>query len=123
MTAARPALSRRIAQRFPVVLAMREAVGLGLQAIRAYKMRAALTILGVVMGIVTVTGMSSIVAGLNASMAKQIEGLGSSVIFVRPWVPGENLTGDERRRRRGLSEAEVEAIKARCPSVKSIAPI
>ncbi len=122
MTAARPALSRRIAQRFPVLFAMREAVGLGLQAIRAYKMRAALTILGVVMGIMTVTGMSSIVAGLNASMAKQIEGLGSSVIFIRPWGPGENLTGDERRRRRGLSELEVEAIQARCPSVKAISP-
>ena len=48
---------------------MREAVGMGLGAIRAYKMRAGLTILGVVMGIMTVTGMSSIVAGLNASMA------------------------------------------------------
>jgi putative ABC transport system permease protein len=113
---------RRIAHRFPVVLAMREAVDLGLQAIRAYKLRASLTILGVVMGIMTVTGMSSIVAGLNASMAKQIEGLGSSVVFIRPWGPGENLTGDERRRRRGLSEAEVEAIKARCPSVRAIAP-
>ena len=67
---------------------MREAVGLGLQGIRAYKMRAGLTILGVVMGIMTVTGMSSIVAGLNASMAKQIESLGSSVIFMRPFGPG-----------------------------------
>jgi putative ABC transport system permease protein len=120
---ARDALSRRIAHRLPVLFAMREAVDLGLQAIRAYKLRASLTILGVVMGIMTVTGMSSIVAGLNASMAKQIEGLGSSVIFIRPWGPGENLTGEERRRRKGLSELEVEAIKARCPAVKSLAPM
>ena len=51
-------LSDRIATRFPVLFAMREAVGMGLAAIRAYKMRAGLTILGVVMGIMTVIGMS-----------------------------------------------------------------
>ena len=54
----------------PCCSRMREAIGMGLAAIRAYKLRAGLTILGVVMGIMTVTGMSSIVAGLNASMAK-----------------------------------------------------
>jgi putative ABC transport system permease protein len=111
------------ARRATMLSGVREAVGMGLQAIVAYKLRAGLTILGVVMGIMTVTGMSSIVAGLNASMAKQIENLGSSVVFVRPWGPGENLTGEERRRRRGLSENEVKAILEHCPSVKEISPM
>ena len=106
----------------PTLLAMREAVGMGLSAIRAYKLRAGLTILGVVMGIMTVTGMSSIVAGLNASMARQIEGLGSSVIFIRPFAPGEHPSREERRRRKGLSEREVEAI-GKLPTVKAVAPI
>jgi putative ABC transport system permease protein len=103
--------------------AMWEAVGMGLAAIRAYKLRAGLTILGVVMGIMTVTGMSSIVAGLNRSMATQIQNLGSAVVFVRPWGPGENLTGEERRRRRGLSENEIKAIMEHCPSVREISPM
>ena len=60
----------RIVERHPILMGMGEAVAIGLTGIRAYKMRAFLTILGVVMGIMTVTGMSSIVAGLNASMAK-----------------------------------------------------
>ena len=100
-----------------------ESVTMGLAALRAYKMRAALTILGVVMGIMTVTGMSSIVAGLNASMAAQIEGFGSGVLFIRPFGPGENLSAEERRRRKGLSETEVAAIAERCPSVKAVAPL
>jgi putative ABC transport system permease protein len=100
---------------------IREAVIMGLAAIRAYKMRAGLTILGVVMGITTVTGMSSIVAGLNRNMASQIEGLGSSVLFVRPWGPGENLTGEERRRRRGLSEREVVALRERATLITELA--
>jgi putative ABC transport system permease protein len=115
-------LGRRITTRWPILFALSEAVSLGFQAIRAYKMRAGLTILGVVMGIMTVTGMSSIVAGLNRSMAKQIESMGSAVVFVRPWGPGDNMTPEEFRRRKGLTPPEVELISQR-PAVKYIAPL
>jgi len=111
-----------IATRYPVFRAMWEAVGLGLLAIRAYKLRAGLTILGVVMGIMTVTGMSSIVAGLNASMAAQIEGLGSSLILIRPGGPAEHLTQAELRRRKGLTEEEVEGL-AELPVVQAVSAI
>ena len=113
-------LGRRITTRWPILFALWEAMSLGLQSIVAYKMRAGLTILGVVMGIMTVTGMSAIVAGLNSSMAKQIENLGSSVVFVRPWGPGDNMTPEEFRRRRGLTAPEVALIAER-PAVKHIA--
>jgi putative ABC transport system permease protein len=116
----------RFASRFivkhPILMGMGEAVSMGLQGIRAYKMRAFLTILGVVMGIMTVTGMSSIVAGLNASMARQIATLGSSTIFIRPQSPGENIDDDEWRRRKGLTMDEVAAI-AEKPAVAAIAPL
>src|SRR5207247_9635037 len=105
-------LGRRLAVRFPVLFALREAVDMGLAGIRAYKMRAGLTILGVVMGIMTVTGMSSIVAGLNASMASQILSLGSSVVFIRPFAPGEHPSEEAWRRRKGLSNHEVDLIAA-----------
>jgi len=116
-------LARRAAARWPVLSGMREAVGMGLSALRAYKMRASLTILGVVMGIMTVTGMSSIVAGLNRNMASQIEGFGSAVIFVRPFGPGENLSQEERRRRKGISELELDALTTRCQTCAAVAPL
>src|SRR5262249_43066462 len=81
-------LARQMAARWPMLSRIGEAVVMGLAALRAYKLRASLTILGVVMGIMTVTGMSAIVAGLNKSMASQIEGFGTAVIFVRPMGPG-----------------------------------
>ena len=99
------------ATRYPMLMGTWEAMGIGLSAIRAYKLRAGLTVLGVVMGIMTVTGMSAIVAGLNASMARQIESLGSSVVLVRPQAPGENLPAEEARRRQALTKNEVEAIR------------
>ena len=112
----------RLAHRYPVLFAMREAVGLGLAAIRAYKLRAGLTILGVVMGIMTVIGMSSIVAGLNASMATQIQSLGSAVIFIRPATPGERVSDEEFRRRKGLELDEIEAI-SRLSLVEAVSPL
>jgi putative ABC transport system permease protein len=115
-------LLTRFIERHPLLMAVGEAIGMGLQGIRAYKMRAFLTILGVVMGIMTVTGMSAIVAGLNSSMARQIATLGSSTIFIRPQAPGENLDDDEWRRRKGLTMDEVDAIAAK-PAVKAIAPL
>jgi putative ABC transport system permease protein len=115
-------LWQRFVTRHPVLGAMWEAVGIGLSAIRAYKMRAGLTILGVVMGIMTVTGMSSIVAGLNASMARQIETLGPSLIFIRPFGAAENVSRAEARRRRGLTQAEIEAL-AELPAIEAVSPL
>ncbi len=116
-------LARRVSDRWPILNGIGEAIGMGLAALRAYKMRAGLTILGVVMGIMTVTGMSAIVAGLNKSMASQIEGFGTAVVFVRPFGPGENLSTEERRRRKGLSELEVEALTERCQTCAAVAPL
>jgi putative ABC transport system permease protein len=112
----------RFLERHPVLLSMGEAVGMGFQSIRAYKMRAFLTILGVVMGIMTVTGMSAIVAGLNANVAQSVAKIGSSTIFIRPFVPGERMDDDEWRRRKAITLDEVEAI-AKKPSVAAIVPL
>jgi putative ABC transport system permease protein len=112
----------RFVERHPLLMAMGEAIGMGLQSIRAYKMRAFLTILGVVMGIMTVTGMSSIVAGLNANVAQSVAKIGSATIFIRPFGPGEHLDDDEWRKRKAITLDEVEAIGKK-PSVAAIAPI
>jgi len=112
----------RLLERHPVLMAMGEAVGMGLQSIRAYKMRAFLTILGVVMGIMTVTGMSAIVAGLNSNVAQSVAKIGSATIFLRPFAPGERVDDDEWRKRKAITLDEVEAI-AKKPAVAAIAPI
>jgi len=117
-----PRFLSRFLERHPILMGMGEAVSMGLSAIRAYKMRAFLTIVGVVIGIMAVTGVSSIVAGLNASMARQIATLGSSTIFIRPQAPGENIDDDEWRRRKGLTMDEV-AMIARRSAVAEIAPL
>ena len=97
--------------RWVAVFALWESVKMGFSSLVAYKMRAALTILGVVMGIMTVTGVSAIIAGLNKSLSSQLDQLGSAFILVRPFQPGENTSSEERRRRKLLSDEEVKAVR------------
>lgn len=87
-----------------------EAIKMGLSSLVSYKMRAALTILGVVMGIMTVSVVSSIIAGLNNSLSSQLNKLGSAFILIRPIQPGDNPSPEERRRRKLLTDDEVKAI-------------
>ncbi|HYG81616.1 MAG TPA: ABC transporter permease, partial [Pyrinomonadaceae bacterium] len=54
---------------------------------RANKLRSALTILGVSVGVITVIFMVSIIQGLNRAFAQQIESLGSNTIFVSKFDP------------------------------------
>jgi putative ABC transport system permease protein len=88
-----------------------EAIKMGLSSLVSYKMRAALTILGVVMGIMTVSVVSSIIAGLNNSLSSQLNKLGSAFILIRPIQPGDNPPPEERRRRKLLTDDEVKAIR------------
>jgi putative ABC transport system permease protein len=113
---------RRFASRHPVLFGVWEAIGMGFQGIRAYKMRAFLTILGVVMGILTVTGISSILAGLNLNVSQSVSKLGSSTVFIRPFAPGEHVDDEEWRRRRAVTLDEVDAIAARS-AVAAIVPL
>ncbi len=54
-------------------------------SLRANKLRSALTTLGIVIGIVTVTLMGTALAGLNAAFIKSISAIGTDVFFVAPW--------------------------------------
>src|SRR5205085_2693308 len=60
----------------------KETITIALSTLRANKMRSGLTILGIVIGVMTVITISSVVNGLNNSVAGLVESLGSNVLFV-----------------------------------------
>jgi putative ABC transport system permease protein len=59
-----------------------EGVGIAFDAIRANKVRAALTILGVAVGVFVVVTLSAAVHGINASVAKDLESAGPTSFYV-----------------------------------------
>ncbi len=69
----------RLAQR---VFNAFEGVGMAIDAIRSNKVRAALTIMGVAIGVFVVVAMSSVVRGINESFAKDLEAAGPTSFYI-----------------------------------------
>ncbi len=60
----------------------RESVRMALDTLRANKMRSSLTILGIVIGVMTVIIISSVINGLNSGVATLVESFGTNVLWV-----------------------------------------
>src|ERR1044072_9256362 len=91
---------------------------------RANKLRSALTLLGVSVGVVTVIFMVSIIQGLNKAFADQIESLGSNTIFVSKFEPSFGRPpGPEEMHLKDLTMDDAEAIRTEAPSVIGVSPI
>ncbi|HEX7596295.1 MAG TPA: ABC transporter permease, partial [Gemmatimonadaceae bacterium] len=59
-----------------------EGVGMAVDSIRSNKVRAALTIMGVAIGVFVVVAMSSVVRGINESFAKDLEAAGPTSFYI-----------------------------------------
>lgn len=58
-----------------------EGVGIAFDAIRSNMVRAALTILGVAVGVFVVVSLSAAIHGINTSVAKDLESAGPTSFF------------------------------------------
>jgi putative ABC transport system permease protein len=102
---------------------MSEILLLALDSLRKNKLRSFLTVLGVVIGVATVIGMSSIISGLNSSISSQIQDLGSNLIFVQRIPPtiGGRLPPEVINRKK-LTLDDAKAI-GDLSTVRAVAPI
>ncbi|MCU0275589.1 MAG: ABC transporter permease [Acidobacteria bacterium] len=101
---------------------VREIFMMALDSIRMNKLRSSLTILGIVIGVLTIVGMVAVIEGLNASFARQLEAMGSNLLFVSRFEPGIQFgrMPEELRRRRKIAFHDAEAVERSCPSVAAV---
>jgi putative ABC transport system permease protein len=103
----------------PIVPSLEIAYG----ALRTNKVRAALTMLGVIIGVAAVIATIAVGAGATARIQQQIASLGSNLIMV---LPG-SITTSGIRLGSGialtLTEDDARAIAAQCPAVGLVAPV
>ena len=88
------------------------------------KMRAALTMLGIIIGVSAVIAMVSIGQGASASVQAQIESIGTNLLFVSAGAQNvggvRSGTGDTGNQ--NLTVDDLDAIKREVPSVSMVTP-
>jgi putative ABC transport system permease protein len=95
-----------------------------LLAVRAHKLRASLTVLGIVVGVATVIAMVSIVTGFNNNMVRNFQSFGATVVTFQKYemrFGGGGLPEGEVRRKE-LTIEDAIALKEAVPEMRAVSP-
>ncbi|MBI5598454.1 MAG: ABC transporter permease [Deltaproteobacteria bacterium] len=98
-------------------------IKISLRALRANKMRSALTMLGIIIGVGAVIAMLAIGTGASERIEEQISSMGSNLLMV---LPGATTSGGVRMgagTQPTLSTGDADAIRKDCPAVEYVAPV
>src|SRR6187551_2021873 len=97
-----------------------EVVVMAFETVRSNKMRSALTVLGVVIGITSIVGMTSLIRGFDQSLRNSISALGPNTLIVQKFGTLSFAAGKsflEVARRPNLTIEDARAIERDCPAV------
>lgn len=95
---------------------------LSFRALRVNKMRSALTMLGIIIGVGAVIAMLAVGTGASTQIAEQISSMGSNMILI---VPGTTTAGGVRMgagTQSTLTMDDAAAIEKECSAVSDVAP-
>jgi len=100
----------------------RENIDIALNAIRANKLRSSLTLLGVIIGVMTIIGMQSIVGGFQRDLERQLTVLGANTFQIQKFPP--LITSREQwlryQNRKDLRQGELEAVMEHASLARSV---
>src|SRR5262245_55653016 len=94
-----------------------ENVRFALLAVQAHKLRAFLTVLGIVVGVATVIAMVSIINGFNNNMIRNFQSFGATLVQFQKFEPrfGPGRRDESERNRKDLTWEDAIALKAQVP--------
>ncbi|MEN6560774.1 MAG: ABC transporter permease [Acidobacteriota bacterium] len=93
------------------------------RSLQSNKMRSALTMLGVIIGVGAVIAMLAVGTGASRRIAEQIQSVGSNLLII---LPGSTTSGGARMgagTQPTLTLRDAEAVKKECPAVAYAAPM
>jgi len=97
-----------------------ESFRIALAALSANKLRAGLTMLGMIIGVGAVIGMVAVGAGAQAAVSSQIESLGTNLLFIRPGAQQQGGVRTQVGSQPTLTYEDAEAIAA-APDIPVVA--
>jgi len=108
----------------PIVMDLLSIIRVAFRALQRNKMRAALTMLGIIIGVSAVVAMVSIGQGAQAAVQAQIDSIGTNLLFVSAGAQNvggvRSGTGDSGTNT--LTVEDLDAIKREVPSVAMVTP-
>ena len=108
--------------RFMTLSQARENFLAAMQTLRSSKLRSALTVLGIVIGVSSVISMAAIIQGLDKFVQDRVESLGSRTYFLTRFPPGTDPSHmpERIRTRRYLEYNYAEFVRAAAPDVENV---
>src|SRR6185503_19294170 len=103
-------------------MSLSENIRLALRALAANKLRAALTMLGIIIGVGAVITLLSVGRGVEASVSDSFQTIGTNLLFVIPGSPGDARESNPNPQ--DLTDTDAEALldPVRAPDVIAVAP-
>jgi ABC-type antimicrobial peptide transport system permease subunit len=100
-----------------------EALLMALRTLRANKLRSALTVVGVIIGVWTVMAIASIISGIDEAVKKEIESFGTRTIIVTKFEAGIHVgrRSREERMRKELTYDDAMALRS-LPAIEIAVP-
>jgi putative ABC transport system permease protein len=110
--------------RLDLLFAARENVRFARIALASHKLRSALTVLGIVIGVTTVISMVSIIEGFNNSVVKSFQSFGATLVQFQKHDPrfGPGNNDESQRQRKNLTFEDAIALKRLAPSMLAVSP-
>jgi putative ABC transport system permease protein len=94
-----------------------------MDTLRAHKMRSALTVFGVVLGVSVIMLVAALITGFDETIQENIKQYGADTAFVSRWDQGPHNPDRrplEERLRKPISEDDAVALKEKCPAIKNV---
>jgi len=106
-------------------LAVTNATELAIETIRAHKLRALLTVIGIVIGTGTIIGVAAILTGFDSSMTSIFRSFGPNSIIVFKFQAGFRTSRPtpEERARKDLVYQNVLDIREKCDACEQVSPL
>ena len=110
---------------FMTLAQARENFFAAMQTLRSSKVRSALTVLGIIIGVSSVISMAAIIQGLNKFVQDRVESLGSRTYFLTRFPPGTDPSRmpERIRIRRYFAYDYAEFIRAAAPDVENVTTV
>src|SRR5205809_4948487 len=102
---------------------IKEVVVMAFDTVRGNKLRSALTVLGVVIGITSIVGMTAMIRGFDQSLRNMIRSVGPNVIFVQRFGVTSFSSGAEFRellKRPNLTISDAKALERQSETIQLV---